>query len=725
MQSRRVVLLLIFGLACASGCAGSGNAPLPGGLGANSAALLRAAKASPTPTPKPTPRRLPPSVINAGLEGAEAYYAGLPHKDPVTDLQSLASHLLATKVLTSAVVADGSISATFPDGSRAILIRPRGLGVATGPAGSPPPIAPVGPATQHEIAFLVNEHDALAFAPSRQTAFAKAFVKLQFPQAGYGVDVQDVTLDNIVALGNGHPLDFLDLATHGAVAVPGPYYLNASNTPITDANLAKYAADLAKGTVQYAVVLAVTNRAGDTPALAFTPTFLTDHLRFNPGAIFDNESCFGQSPLIANAVHAALQGAGVGRYIGWTKFTSGDDADQSDAFLLDRLLGEQKPSVTGLDAYASQRAPAQRPFSLDAVESVMPTEIRSGPLDCDTKAAYTVGICGDAPDNAKYPPLADGEATRMIFTDLGGEKVADPPIFYALPSIEYMTTTEYSNPYSAPKDPTALLSIDGYFPKTPGKVTIENTAGTFEAPVRSWAPCTACLVPGMTQVQVAIPNEGAGSSGRVTVYSAPEAGGSRGIASNAVPLTQWPGTISERDDENITLFDQMPGKGSGHVYATMNFRIRADVHPTVATIDTAPAPQNFSYSAIQNDAVGKIDSVSGSFTSTNGQIELEFSPGSTTSYTPLRDLFSLSPVAWTAKPGTKNACNTSIAPGPQPGAGNVLCTLFGLQVFSGLACTDNANGTWCQGGNSIWYAFGYGTGTPETSPPGIVLTLDP
>ncbi len=716
--------------AVAAGCAASPT-PIPDGPPHPAAALRASGAAKAKPTPSPSPTRTPPHLsarqIDAALESAETYYAALPHKDAAADLEAVAKHIVAGKAFAAATVSPGGISATLPDGSRALIVadRPedRGLGVTAVPPSVP---GAIGPPTQHEIAFLINEADTQgAFLPARQYDFSGAFRKLGFPAAGYGVDFADVSLENIVALGKGHPLDFFDLATHGMVGLPGPYYANLSTTPIDDAGLALYAGDIAKGTLKYAIELAVTNQKAKLPSFAFTPQFLTEHLTFNPGAIFDNQSCFGQSPLIANAVAATLRGAGVGRYIGWTKTVSEPDADQSDAFLLDRMLGEQSPSVTRLNSYAAQRTPAQRPFPLDAIESVMQTEIRKGPYDCRENVPYAIGLCLHDGYNLKWPPLHDGDITRLIFSDFGGENVPDPPLEYALPSIEYVAVTEYSNPYSAPPDPAPVLNVYGTFPSAKGSVTIDDGSASYRAPVKSWGPCTSCSSPGTTQIQVTIPNEGTGSSGRVIVRSAAQPGGSEGIASNAATLTQWPANLTEADDENITKFAQLPGKGAGHVFATTDFHFRADVQPAVVTIDTTPAPQNFTYSAIQNDSVGKIERVSGNFKSNNGQAVLAFSAGPTQTFTPLQDLYSLTPVAWTPKAGTKPLCNTSIAPGPGRGAGYALCTLFGLQVFDALRCADNANLFWCGGPTSIWYAFGYGAGTPETTPPGFVLTLNP
>jgi hypothetical protein len=84
---------------------------------------------------------------------------------------------------------------------------------------SPPPVVldgPLGASTAHEIAFLINEKDKRAFAPAHQVAWANAFYGAGLPSSSYEVDVLAVTLDNIIALGNSHPLDYLNIATHGA-----------------------------------------------------------------------------------------------------------------------------------------------------------------------------------------------------------------------------------------------------------------------------------------------------------------------------------------------------------------------------------------------------------------------------------------------------------------------------------------------------------------------------
>ncbi len=735
MHARRLMFAVF--VAVATGAAAAAAPPFPAGHRSQAAAVRpgEAAKPKPTPSPTRTPPHLGAQQIDAALESAETFYATLPHDNSLTDLQAVAKHIVATKAFAAATVSPGGISATLPDGSRALIVadRPEDRGFGVPPTGAPAIPGGIGPPTQHEIVFLINEADQRgAFVPSRQLAFAQAFRKLGFPQAGYQVDVADVTLDNIVALGKTHALDFFDLATHGFVGEPGPYFAVMSTTPITDVTLAQYAPDVAKGTLRYAIELAVKHKTATTTSFAFTPEFLVEHLTFNPGAIFDNQSCFGQNPLVANAVATALRGAGVGRYIGWTKAVSELDADQSEAFLLDRLLGEQSPSITGLNRYATQRTPAQRPFPLDAVETVMQHEIRpTGPDGCTKNVPYALGTCGqDDGYNHDFPPLKDGNYSRLIFSDLGGEKVAEPPLEYALPSIEYMEVAE---------GPTALqpsgetqegtLTIHGFFPVKPGTVEIKNAYGTYPARVIAWTPCTSCATFGDVTIRALIPSERAGSSGLVTVRGPVAAGGTQGVASNAAPLTQWAGNAALTDDEKISVMNSWIGTGSAHVAAAFAFHIRADVHPAVVGIDTPPVPQSFTFGGLQSDSGGFVRSVSGSFTYTSKSRNAKavfsrgpdpsFASGSCSSCS-----YLMSPEGWQGTATT--SCNAPVSGGPQSGASNAECVDFSVAEGNALACSDNAQGYLCVTPDAMWQGADYGfLGTYPQVRPTIVLVLNP
>jgi hypothetical protein len=513
-----------------------------------------------------------------------------------------------------------------------------------------------------------------------------------------------------------------------AHGIPTYYYANYSNTLVSDATRAQYAAELASSTLVYSIRMLGDEEATDLPAYAFTPAFLTQHLTFNPGAIFVNQSCFGQSPLIASAAHATLRAAGVGRYLGWTKPVNGGDADQTDAFLLDRLLGEQSPSITKLDEFIDQRTPAQRPFPLDAVETAMQDEARDPDRKaCGVADTFILSCSDDDDEMLTYPPVADGYKSYLIFTDMGGEGVQFPPIEYALPSINYMFASEdYKTPDVPAND---LVTIYGTFPESQGTVEITNPAGTYEAPVVLWKPCrrnASCAAAGTVQIQARLTTSGLGSYGLVTVRSAAIPPFTEGIASNAVPLTEWNGSVKESDDETISDLDNQFGKGSGRATASFAFRLRADVQLAVQLIDTKPLPQNFTFDDIAAGSTGTLTGASGSFSTGNQKATFSLAKAVTIT-TGKQGLslgtYSLSSVAWPESPASA-PCGTTIAPGPSSVVATGTCARFDLSFINALACADNSAGFTCGSSTGSWEPPGYTFALVNPGKPPIVLTLN-
>jgi hypothetical protein len=694
-----------------SACSGSSSIPAAPSHGGGTTSPAA------TPTPSATPSSSSSTSVAAvatALASVEAYYQALPGTDPMSDVANVAAHMVSSGAFASATAGPGAISATLSDGTPVIvftdrvadLLAPSDTRRRNGVIVGPPPGTSIGPATQHEVLFLVNELDSAAFTPANQQQFGQAFSNLRFQGTGAQTDVAAVTLENIVALGSTHPLDFLDIATHGAVVTLKPggphFYINISNTPVTDASRMQYASDLAAGHLTYAFVLQKDKKISTFTTFAFTPAFLIEHATFNPGAIVDNESCFGQSPLIATSVETAFQLAGAGQYLGWTKPVAGSSADQTDAFLFDRMLGEQSPSQTGMDQFVAQRTPPQRPFALPFVEAVMQTEDRSDGIGVGTETyaqdAYAT--------NYVYPPSSDGVYSRFIVSDFGSSSVPNLPIEYGLPSIRFVDVDEL---------PQAFMGIHGTFPSSEGSVTITNASGTYPAPVASWEP---------EEVLVQIPNEGAGASGLVTVYAGPNA---TGVASNAVPLTQWSGTATYTDSESITDLDGAVGSGSGSLAASFAFHFRADVQPAVVDIDTTPAPENFSFTDFEGDSTGSVTRVSGSFTP-GSQAQL---PAGTTATFSLGTPGPITPFSTASPPSSfdslpeppasaPSSCNDA-TPGPRPGPNNVSCRQFTYISYRAIVCTDNDGGHLClppPRGNA---AFILG----EFAPGFLTFTLDP
>jgi hypothetical protein len=500
----------------------------------------------------------------------------------------------------------------------------------------------------------------------------------------------------------GHPLDFLDVATHGIIggASPDIVYYWLSTTPDNSMTEQTYSADLTAGRVVSAITLTLTQGQQSTlPALAFTPTFLTSRVTFNPGAIVDNESCFGQSPLIAVTVQGILQAAGVGRYLGWTKEVDGDDADETDAFIFDRLLGEQSPSFTGLDTYIFQFTPPQRPFPLDQIQTVLASETRSTKVESAQNESYLVSDKGFS-INLGAPPIGDKTAAKMIITDFGGESVTNAPIEYGLPSISQLEVEE--NPTNGE------LIILGTFGSAQGTAQITDGSGTHALPVTLWTT---------DHVVATIPGGGAGSAGAVQVLS------SSGIESNSAPLTQWSGQLVYTENDIIPDLSGQSGSGSGTIGATYNVTFRSDVHPTVGTIDTAAQPQNLYFNGPQAVSTGAVTAFNGTFTTSDGMYTATFftspnAPPLSPGVLPLPpSTFDIGAVG-----GQPAPCTNSMA-GPQAGSPNVFCPGSGFVSLNVGSCSDDDSGMLCGASNfSPTVKFGFPSGGEGGL---LMLTMDP
>ncbi len=619
--------------------------------------------------------------IQTALEGVQTYYLTLPHTSVETDLQTVAAHLTASGVFSSATITSGGIDATFSNGIEALIFadRPDDLSGTFDASRTRRPVdgvraSAVSARNAHEVAFLVNESGDRAFVPQRQGVFGAAFTAAGFTAAsGYGVDVLDTSLENLITLGDGRGIDYLDIATHGMVDKLGSYLL-LSTTQITDTSLQTYAADLLAKRVRVGVPLYdepfATLRL--LPTFAFTGDFVTEHLTFNAGAIVDNQSCWGQS--IGGNFGQLLSRAGVGRYIGWTRPVLSTDADATDAFIFDRMLGEQSAGATGLSNYASQHTPPQRPFPLDAIQTAMSVEQRDNPLQ-EPAPQYTYA---QSIANKRFPSL-------LVITDYGGESVAHPPIEYSLPSIQRLVAD----------DTNGALDIFGAFPATPGAVSITNGAGTMTLTPTKWTTGT---------IIVPLPAAGAGANGLVSVTA-------EGLTSNAVPLTEWSGKITYSTNDSIATWDADNGSGAVALTGVFNVAFRADVHPTVVAVDTTAEPQSLAFTSVTPGSSGALSSGSGNFTSSDAQSNFCRSCGiklglvnpqpTMVPAVTSQNQFFVVPEGSQATPGPFSVpspapgCNDG-QPGPGRANSNTLCAFLYFAVNNPATCTVTAgNPSYC------------------------------
>jgi hypothetical protein len=250
-----------------------------------------------------------------------------------------------------------------------------------------------------------------------------------------------------------------------------------------------------------------------------------------------------------------------------------------------------------------------------------------------------------------------------------------------LPSIARLQTREFAT--------NSAMQIDGIFPATQGTVTITNASGTFTPAPVSWT--TSAVV-------VAIPAEGAGSSGLVQVVAG-------GIASNAVPLTQWHGQLTYSENDALADVGGAPGTGSGLLQTVFTIAVRADVHPTVVTIDQTPQPQNLAFSDVEGDSSAAVTGFSGTF---HGNVSGSASFALVAAPPTMAPFNSPASMGVHSVPSQPAPCNNA-QQGPQGGAGSVFCP--GLSFFSMNVGTCTGSLCTIQGENSPSGAFGGGLGS--------------
>jgi beta-lactam-binding protein with PASTA domain len=670
------------------------------------------------------------NLASAAIANGEATWVTLPHTDIASDLAAVAAQMVASRVVIDASVSENGVRGTLSDGTQMILVYdPRDtIGIADTDSQAavvhesqtprprdtetPPTVVldgPLGASTAHEIAFLIDENDKRAFIPAHQVAWANAFYGAGLPSSAYEVDVLAVTLENISALGNSHPVDYLNIATHGMTSCDDngnncQYHL-VSDSISNYTNFVTYFADIQAHRIGAAGILQLKNvkdaETYDFNSLAtnlrfwFTLDFVAEHLTFNPGAYLANDSCYAQARTIQEHVSTVLTAAHVGLYSGWSAPASSLDADQSTTYLLDRLLGEQVPSKTGLDALTfrfagnsdqpliTEQTPPQRPFPLAEVTAAMASIQRAPSGFGNTLPATLV--------DSQYAALSGSRRSTLLFTPLNGGAASGDLTIWGLPSISTMQVVE--GPTSA------TLTIIGNFPATAGTVQITDASGTYPLTPTSWTT---------QSITVSLPSGGNASSGQVQVFDVD------GVPSNPVPLTAWSGTLHWQENDVFSTANGASGNGTGTIDATFSIRFRADVHPVVQTVDAVPVPQNFMFSGLMGSSQGSLTAYSAAISGANGG-SATFSPAAPeptmTSGYPLPLSEGQFNIVGNVPPYLLPTCNNGL-PGPQPDPTTVFCPLIYMYPQNPGSCS----GALCPGGD---LSFGAVFGWTINSTPGI------
>jgi hypothetical protein len=542
------------------------------------------------------------------------------------------------------------------------------------------------------IAFAVYDLGDPAFVPQRQHDFGVAMANGGYA-TNFQVQAPSFSLEWVQAQA-GTPFLMLDVATHGGIAratnSATRLYTLSTTTLVTTDNFAQYRPSVLAGQLVYGRALVGPDVTGADDIMAVssygvTSAWLLSHMAFVPGALVNNQSCLGASPDAAvQSFISALESAGVGEYLGWTKSVEATDSDETDAYIIDRLVGEQSPPVNAMPTYVSQQSPPQRPFQLTDILINLPSKKRTNPirdgqnlpsesLDKSTEPAkYDI--------NSSSPPASDGPLARFVYTGAGNAPPVTPIV---PPSIAYAIVDESASP-----EPT--LSIYGEFAAQQGEVFIRNGNDT-ELTVQSWS----------TQQIVATLPPSAPSSGMVIV-------GENNVPSNLVPLTEWSGTYTLTQSLALgNVYAGPNGSGNFAYTATLNVNLRSDVHQFATKIDGPVTRLDFVPQPMRS-STGSIVAKAGSWqsTGTNPQIDVTYSPNGTVALQPLTtitatngtldDEFNLSP-ATQGQNASSTGCNLGFSASSSDPNFAVYCTSIQVGASVIATCSDNQSDFYCSG----------------------------
>ena len=718
----RCAMLLLIAGAAAVGCSNNVTSTLtPRPHGPTSAPAPTA-----TPTSAASGTMISPQAAATALAGAVAYFNALPHQNLNSDLTTLAAHMVSSGQFSTAKVGYGGITATFSNGATAVLFAdtpetlaypPASPAASTAvhrnavPANCTASDAPLSDPTLHEVAFLVDECNGV-FNVTNATTMENAFINEGLQADGYGVDLQNLTLDNIAALSDHH-IDMLTLEGHGNVIVEkdgSNDFIMGSAQVVDAASSATYASDIMASPaprVAYSVVLAYPFPSSITkPLWAFTPAFVTENLNFNPGSIVFFHSCLSASPAIVNRLTSELALKNVGYYYGWSKSVISVDDDGTESYLIDRLLGEQPPdasNATGLAEIVPQDTPPERPFPLSDVNAALSTTFRRGPLATSNSTTETYDESDGGVDNLVDPPSQDGTIARLVISQ--PEAAPAPlPLLQSLPSI---TNMEMLSEGAS----SGTLGINGTFPAQQGFVVVTDSSGSHQVPIGVWST---------TAITATLPSNGQTSAGMVTVEDA-----GMEIESNPVPLTLWSGQFTYNETDAIINFNGTTGMGSGTFGITANVNVRADVHPVVEAVDATPVPQNLYFEQVTGNSTAAVSTLQGGYgySNSNGDQTVTFSLiGSPVMAPAMPPLVNGTFELHAPLPGPVGSCNAGVSGPAASGSGTIYCPLFGFRPGQIAQCADTGSTSGCTVPGDWLTSFGVSSGGEGGQ---LMFVLDP
>lgn len=336
--------------------------------------------------------------------------------------------------------------------------------------------------------------------------------------AGYSVTANPTAAGGVADLKKVKGAALFYMGTHGVWSpvidsAAGPWAALTATVP-TLTNQVTYAADLEDHSL---AIVDAYFREGHLRRYAFTAGFVRKYMTFAPDSLVYMDACRSDHAC-ASSFRDACFDAGASLYAGWSEVVSDTACAESTPFLFCRMLGAAAPD-------GNDQNPPRRPF--DYGDGLADLKLRGWNLD-----QYHINA-------------------ELSVTEGPGDGA------WLRPSIECLRVNEA--PTGAASGQSELV-VRGNFGPDPGEGPFHAarsvSCGGEELSLISWQP---------DEIHASLPVSGPGSAGDVVVTV-------QGVASNAVPLTEWWVTVLYRDAA-------APGSGET-VFSevAVNCHLRYDIH---------------------------------------------------------------------------------------------------------------------------------------------------
>jgi len=465
------------------------------------------------------------------MDAVNTFFASLPHVDPVSDNQAMATFLQSHPAFDSVTyeASRGAILARIKNGPVMVVLNNQPYATYSTPgvraahfADSPSVPAPTVPAGRKALLFN-NFHPVFDLLYKGLADISLSNMVQPLTDAGYNVERTAGSLENLknkvtpidssgigVVIFEGHGTPFERTITDSdglPIIVSGQMYAIKTATAVNPIDDAFYGDDMKAGRVGPILTPALDDakRFFLGKSYFITDKFVKKYWKVNADSSFIfADTCESNSDL-SPPMREAMASIGCSAYVGWTGLVHPAVAFPAATYLINVMLGSRQ----GLDP----ADPPMRPFSVGEVISDM---LNNG-------KGVSHDFINDRDVFIRLSVLGTGNTFQRF-----------------RPSIQRMFVDERNR----------LLSIYGNFGQNDGGTGTVKVGSTSLA-IQSWSDVL---------IKASIPDNLIGN----VVVSV------RGYPSNAAPLSRWSSTIDVKQE--------FIGRGSEQVNTRMNLSFRGDAH---------------------------------------------------------------------------------------------------------------------------------------------------